>query len=287
MYISPETQLFNLENILESIDEAFVISDDNLTFLAFNNNFVKLYGNIQTEQLLNKSAFDIYPQFQKSVFYESIDYTKKTGIPTTRIGFSHNTQKWIYIRCFKIDKKHYIMFVTPIVEHSIQNSLMNKNDSLTSLPNRFSYEHDIDNLKNYQSNLSFILIDIKRFHLINQNFNFAAGDFCLMEAASRIKQCTDLNDKIYRISSDQFLIITASTSNEFNQKIKKIQQQFNNPFVIFEQNYILSIYIAIYHHDYFKKNDINGLIYADLALKFAKKNQLSIIEYSPEIHKKK
>lgn len=286
MYKSYDNPFFQIEFILEKIKEGFVIADKNFTFLAFNEVFLKLYGNIPAEQLLNKTAFDIYPNFTKSVFYETIEYTKKTGIPSTNLGFSHNTQKWIYIRCFKLDLDLYIMFISPVVEHSVKNSLLNNIDPLTSLPNRFAYENDILNLKNYTSNLSFILIDIKRFNIINQNFDFSTGDFCLMEIAARIKQSIDLNDKIYRISSDQFLVITNCLQTDFSKKIQNIQQQFNFPFNLGNQEYFLSIYIGIYHHQAFLNNSINGLVYADLALKYAKKNQLSLVEYSEFLHKK-
>jgi diguanylate cyclase (GGDEF)-like protein len=204
-------------------------------------------------------------------------------IKTSKIGFSYNTKKWLSLRCYPIEKDLFIVFVHPVIYNSYEDFSIKNIDNLTSLPNRLALEKDIKNISNNSYNISFILLDIKNFHLINQKFGFQIGDFCLLEISSKLKQATHLNDKIYKISSDQFIILSNFDDNIL-QSIQKLQNIFQEPFLFNNQSFHISVYISYYNQN---KNNFfkNPLSCLELALNYAKKNKLPIVEYNSIIHK--
>jgi PAS domain-containing protein len=102
---NPDAPLFasadneTLESMLNSIGDAVCMTDKDLVFMAANNLFAAFYGLKDPRQLLNKCAFEVYPEFKKSVFYEACQATIETGEITTRFGYSANLKNWVSWLC--------------------------------------------------------------------------------------------------------------------------------------------------------------------------------------------
>ncbi len=101
-------------------------------------------------------------------------------------------------------------------------------DNLTSLPNRFKLKEDIDSINPG----SLILINIDYFRSVNTALGQEAGDICLKEAANRLNDNINDSGKLYRLASDEFVIIPKNNNREELEALcDNIQNCFNTPFI--------------------------------------------------------
>ena len=273
----------SLEEILLRIGDAICVSDKNMNFKAANMVFAAFYGLPDPSLLIGKSAFDVYPDFKKSVFYEASSATIETGVPTTRIGFSANLKTWVVIRCYKYDDDNYVLIVHKLIEGLNKVGYVSHYDSLTSLPNRFIFEQDNEAFKQYKQPFVLTLLDIDRFNRINERLGSQTGDMCLMEVAARIKKNIPVNDNLYRIGGDQFLILSVSSKEAALQKINHLNEAFNEPLMLDGQEYVIQMTTALAEVD---NEDTHGLQKVELALAFAKKQKIPYAEYREDMQNK-
>ena len=63
----------NISTIINEVGDAFVVIDKNLIIKSYNENFQKFLPiEPTTESLLNKTLTNIFPQFQQTIFYQTI-----------------------------------------------------------------------------------------------------------------------------------------------------------------------------------------------------------------------
>ncbi len=90
-------------------------------------------------------------------------------------------------------------------------------DSLTSLPNRESYdEHILDSFQRWKIHsrpLSLAVCDIDHFKFINDNFGHLAGDKVLKKVATILRSSIRESDFIARIGGEEFVFIFEDTSS--------------------------------------------------------------------------
>lgn len=275
----------SLDDILDNIGDAIAIGDRDFVFKAVNRQFSLFYGIKDPSVLLGKSAFAVYPDFHKSVFYEACLITINKGTPTTRIGFSNNLKTWIVIRCYKYDDDNYVMIVHKLNEEINKVGYVSHYDSLTSLPNRHMFEQDIDMLKNYHQNAGALLIDLQQFGKLNEKMGISIGDMCLMEVAARIKKYIPSSDRLYRTGGDQFLVLSSAFKEETTALYNQIKEAFEQPFALSGKEYLLNICVGFTH---LNGAEINATILnkAELALAYAKKQKINYAEYRPEMENK-
>lgn len=274
----------NLSHILDSIGESVCLCDKNMTFKAANNHFAAFYGLTPTE-LLNKNAFDVYPDFARSVFYEGIKKAIDTGETTVRVGFSNNLNTWIITRSYKIDDNTYAVVVHELIGGFNKLGYVTNSDSLTSLPNRFSFEYELSNVSNYLTSFSLSLLDVSRFHTVNESMGFDFGDMCLMQIAARIKKTISVSSKLYRVGGDQFLIFSSNSHENSLNDLKLVNEAFGQPFLVQNKEVSFSLNIG---HAYIKnfqekEEKSNPLKDVEIALAHAKKQKLALVEYKDEM----
>lgn len=102
--------------------------------------------------------------------------------------------------------------------HSELLRLQSFSDPLTEAYNRRSLD---DMLQKYtrrahrlQKPLSFLMIDVDDFRMINSRFGHTTGDFVLLEVATILKSAVRGSDAVIRYGGDEFLIILADAPLE-------------------------------------------------------------------------
>ena len=80
-------------------------------------------------------------------------------------------------------------------------------DALTGLPNRSSMQHTIDEATKSKYVAAAYLIDVDGFREINDALGHSIGDAVLMEVAARFHHEAKGAADIYRIGSDEFMIV--------------------------------------------------------------------------------
>lgn len=198
-----------LDGLLHSLGDAVCITDENLKFFSANLNFARFYGMNSPGELLGKNTRDLYPGFERSVFYEACAITIATGETTARVGYSNNVKAWIAIRCYKIREHRYAMIVQRLVGNAIaQPGYMGQHDELTALPNRWAFEQDLERIGALRHPLTLSLFNISHFKHFNQTHGSAAGDKALMELGAALRAHADPAERVYRLQGDCFAVLS-------------------------------------------------------------------------------
>lgn len=82
-------------------------------------------------------------------------------------------------------------------------------DFLTDLENRFALDKFLIELIEHKTKQSHVacLLDIDKFNLVNDSFGHEAGNFVLKQFAKVIQNNISKDDRAYRLSADEFLVI--------------------------------------------------------------------------------
>lgn len=160
-------------------------------------------------------------------------------------------------------------------------------DSLTRLPNRTMFNEcagqALHAMHDHKGLLFFL--DLDRFKLWNDTLGHAAGDALLCEIAKRLRQCTQPEDVVGRLSSDEFAVFMPQcTEQQIPALAQRMLDAISQPFVI---NGVLTapnacIGVCIYPKD---GTDVETLLrHADQAMYAAKSQGYQHWElYQPEM----
>lgn len=151
-------------------------------------------------------------------------------------------------------------------------------DSLTGLPNRISLnrelEKEIIRAERLGEKLAVIYLDIDAFKIINDSMGHNAGDAIIIQAAERLNRGLRRTDTIYRLNSDEFIIIAEEMKNKMQTTylMEKIHDFFHKAFYINGAEIFLtaSCGVAVFPDDGHKAEEL--IKNADIAMGKAKKN---------------
>ncbi|MDL4842290.1 putative bifunctional diguanylate cyclase/phosphodiesterase [Aquibacillus rhizosphaerae] len=150
-------------------------------------------------------------------------------------------------------------------------------DSLTGLKNRNSFKEELSEImgrtKVEHGSLALIIIDLDRFKNINDTLGHFVGDYILKETSKRLSESLHVDERIYRISGDEFVVVVPNASEQGCVRTAElILAVFHNPYIIHNHEVSItpSMGISIYPN-----NGDNGdtlLKNADAAMYVAKEN---------------
>lgn len=81
-------------------------------------------------------------------------------------------------------------------------------DVLTGLGNRRRFKRDADLLIQHGEPFVLTLVDLDKFKAINDSEGHQAGDRVLIEVARRLRSHAALEDTVYRLSGDEFVVLS-------------------------------------------------------------------------------
>ena len=135
-------------------------------------------------------------------------------------------------------------------EHTLQQELKERRrieatlsqiahfDSVTLLPNRLSFNNQIDRaLLNYKYNLekfALIYIDMDNFKYVNDTFGHHIGDLLLTSVAERLRKSLRQEDFVARLGGDEFVIIMSGFTNQtqISKAADKILSTLQAPYTL-------------------------------------------------------
>jgi diguanylate cyclase (GGDEF)-like protein len=136
--------------------------------------------------------------------------------------------------------------------------------------------------------MAVLFLDVDNFKFINDTYGHDLGDEVIKKTADRIRNYQDDSLDIGRFGGDEFIIAIYDYKNigEVVHIAQKIKDEFNQPVIIDDKRFYLSmsIGISLYPDNGYEKSDL--IKKADLALYEAKefgKNSLKL--YSNELNK--
>ena len=149
-------------------------------------------------------------------------------------------------------------------------------DSLTNLPNRASFQEQIDKSISQSMNsglgLSLFVLDLDKFKYVNDTLGHPAGDELLMMVAKRLsKQCADAVI-VARVGGDEFSVIVdgISTVKQANEYASVLISCFKDAFIIAGRNMKINCSIGVALAPEHGNTSDNLIKNADLALYRAK-----------------
>ena len=109
-------------------------------------------------------------------------------------------------------------------------------DTLTGLQNRHRVNNVlsqlIHNFRRYHRPASLIMLDLDHFKLLNDKHGHLFGDQMLKQLAARLKKTLRINDQLFRVGGEEFLVVMPETELEEAVKVaEKLRLNVaNNPF---------------------------------------------------------
>lgn len=149
-------------------------------------------------------------------------------------------------------------------------------DALTGLPNRRLFrdrlQQEMKKAARYGNSLALFFIDLDHFKDVNDCFGHDCGDRLLVEAGERIRGCLRDSDTVARLGGDEFTAILPNMTDlgRVEDAALAITQALAQPFVIDDQESIVSASIGIAFYPQDGATDLALLKQADRAMYAAK-----------------
>lgn len=182
--------------------------------------------------------------------------------------------------------KRILRYARQIRNNEEQIAKLSHYDSLTGVANRHLFrdrlEHAVIRSQREHKNIGLLLLDIDRFHDINEAYGLEVGDYILKSAAERLGQNLRKQDTIARFGGDEFALILENLADikDAGYIAQHLLDIFAEHFIIGQKpiNTTLSIGIAIGAPDT-PFDALTLLKHADIARYRAKEKQGPHFEY--------
>jgi diguanylate cyclase (GGDEF)-like protein len=160
-----------------------------------------------------------------------------------------------------------------------------QHESLITIPNRYVFLGEIEQLLETNTEQSLLLIDVVRFSDVSASFGYEYGDKVLLEIANRIEFLFNNNGIFGRISGDIFGLILSGThqQKQLHGFYSYLVQHFKTPIQCDDHAFIADFNVGAASNP--KKNsDINKFFsLAETALKQAKNNKFDNFQYAQNL----
>lgn len=279
-------------------DTVFFISLDGM--IVETNAAAETLLNFTKEELLHTALIKhVHPEdlnFVTQAFHQSLTNTNM-GI---EIRLRHKTNGYLPVKLtgIPIVVNNHMIGLCGIVKHiSMQKKQEDKTmqlafyDPLTGLPNRMLFEKElkkrVQNAKHDpSSSFALVLLDINRFHTINETLGHMAGNHLIQEMVKRLSTLVNPGDYLSRIGNDEFafLLTIDSQLNGLLDKVHLILRTLDEePFLLENIEFIITASIGI---SLYKESGLDEMAlfkHAETALRRAKFEKKNIEIYNQEM----
>lgn len=284
-----------LAKVVESSEEAILITDAKLNIVFVNGAFVRITGYGEKEAL-GKNPRLLKSDRQDNLFYRNM--WKQINTYGSWQGEIYNRRKngeiypeWQSISVVmngKGEVTHYVAIfldITKRKEAEARIIQMANYDALTGLANRNLLNDRITQAllgaHRQQSRFAVMYLDLDNFKDINDGYGHAVGDALLKNTAERLLDCVREGDTVARQGGDEFILLFPDIdgSGGAAKVAEKLLHTLSNPYSIEGQELFVSVSIgiAVYPDD---GEDIEKLLKnADSAMYNAKQEGRNCYRY--------
>lgn len=241
-------QLLFAQTLINAIPNPVFAKDCAGRYLMCNRAFEELKGK-SPEEVLGKNAFDLWPQEVAQVFVEAdialLDHPGSMAYEARIVHRDGSCRDGVFSKAVFHDSNSEVAGVVGVMmditerkaaEEAIRN--MAFVDPLTGLPNRRMMEERLGQMlalaQREKRKLSLLFIDLDKFKVVNDQYGHNAGDWLLMQVASRIQAVLRASDIATRIGGDEFVILLPDVSNTEDAVLvaEKIRAFLEKPFIM-------------------------------------------------------
>ncbi len=264
--------------IVHNSPDLLYMLDKNGCFVFVNKNTVKLLGYSRRELIGKHYCEVVYSEDldRAKMFFNDGQLPKETKSQELRLQCKDNgSLLHVEVRAINIEKKISGGYKLGRNSHRKENFVgtygvarditekkkaeeiirfQHNHDLLTGLPNRLLLNERLKSLitRSHENHEKFALlfIDINRFKLINDTYGQAVGDKLLQSFAENLRRCTQEENTLARLGSDEFILLLPDIQSKEDAIVaaKRILSETALPFQHkgHEIHTTLSIGIAIY-----------------------------------------
>lgn len=268
----------NLESILNDKEpSATLMLKKDGSIESYDNNFLNLYEIPEDVSIVGEKIDRIMIEKEEwQTFLSMINSLTQEDEEICGLGHALDIRKWIGVKA-KLKKSRIILEIYLIEENPESRELLRHYDILTMLPNRTCFEDHVSSLETLKS---YILIDLKRFHLINSNFGSKVGDKVLFEVSQRLQSISNYTIPLYRVGGNQYMLIV--TEDDLHKILVEIDSAIAWPITHNGHNFYVNCYLGVYHSNSLEDNQ-KSLYYAEDAIWYGKKGKKKISYYKNNV----
>ena len=261
--------------------------------------FALALGLKREERLAKKLLHDIHPDDRAKI---ASAYTALLARPghsiVEEIRYRHGDGSWVEMECVIKNLLH-----DPIIDgvlinardiskrkaHEQQMDYLSRHDLLTALPHRQAFVQKLGEVLDQslasKENLVLLLVDLDRFHLINETYGPRCGDLLLQEVAQRLRAIATDRAILSRLSGDEFVLMLQGMwqREEIAWFVQKIQASFTEPFLLMNHHIRITASIGIASAPDDAKRPERLLQFVDQAVTTAKAKKTGVAFFSKEI----
>ena len=133
------------------------------------------------------------------------------------------------------------IFAEAFARHEVQARLEHQaqHDSLTGLANRWAFGAAVDEALRSRAaresrGIAVLLLDLDRFHVINDSLGHPVGDGLLVAVSDRLQQLVHGNDLLARLGGDELvvLLVDVPSDDEARERADQLLAAFEDPFMV-------------------------------------------------------
>lgn len=283
-----------------SPDSIYVQSEGKIAFV--NSACVKLFGASNADELVGKSAVDLF----------HVDYHEIVKECRRQIGETPGPTPLFEAKVVRLDGAVVDVeasggpFVvkegtlgTQVVMRDItqrkkadeQILYLAQYDGLTGLPNRNLFRdrlsHAVERAKRNEQMLAVMFLDLDRFKEINDTLGYRTGDKVLQAVTERLRKTLRGMDSIARLGGDEFTIVLEDVADvdQVTTVAERIQEAFLDPIIVEDREIFVTASTGVTLYP-LNAVDIDELLQtADVAMYRAKADGPNTYKYyAPEMN---
>ena len=258
-------------NVLDSIDEGFIIIDRDFRILTSNLAYAKNVG-CHLKEIIGQPCYKISHHIDKPCYLNGEDCAVKhvfdTGEPRTTIHTRYTAQGqplYVETKAFALDKNDQGEVQTAIeivVDITQKKQLEDERhrlaffDPLTRLPNRRLLLDRLEQAFIASARSSqygaVLFLDLDHFKTLNDTKGHDVGDLLLVEVAGRLRKVVREVDTVSRQGGDEFMVLLQNLSDKERSAInlaslvaKRICASLDSPFNLAGQEHHCTASIGI------------------------------------------
>lgn len=147
-------------------------------------------------------------------FVSTFKKREKTKFNVFEVDTEKNSYYIVFINV-KISREEktdeFISIIKTALYIVLTTAEKNEYDPLTGVKNRRMYNQMLDSLKNESKQVLYVIMDLYRLKVINDDYGHSKGDLYIKQAAKAMEKA--FPGCVYRIGGDEFTVITFNRNN--------------------------------------------------------------------------
>jgi diguanylate cyclase (GGDEF)-like protein/PAS domain S-box-containing protein len=233
--------------------------------LECNEAFARILGYATAEEVLSRSAWDLY--FNRQDRQDGLVRLRERGALTNfelRMRRKDGSSIWVLQNASLLSAEDGQQLVEGTLIDITERKLAEQriefhayHDALTQLPNRMHLrdrmQQALAHARRSGHGLTVVFLDLDHFKAVNDRLGHAIGDKLLQEVARRLRECVREDDTVARVGGDEFVLLLADVRDTEGAAhiARKLIARIEQPMQLdgHELTVTTSLGIALYPYD--------------------------------------